>query len=93
MFQLRHSGNLAMLVITIVQIVYAFGTLFIACELCQRLTLAFNDCSEMIDQTNWYLLPVGIQRMLPLITSFAQPPVLKSCALEVHHVIVRHLNM
>lgn len=68
-----------MLVITMILIAYAFGTLFVSCELGQRNHLAFNECSEVIDQFDWYLLPSDIQRMLPLLSHFSQQPVEIKC--------------
>lgn len=56
------------------EFVYAFGGLFIACELGQRFTLAFDECSEMVDQFDWHLFPTEILRMMPLIFKFTQQP-------------------
>lgn len=54
-----------MTMITLMEIFYAFGVLFVSCEL--------------IDQFNWYRLPAEIQQMLPLIINFAQLPVDIKC--------------
>ena len=62
-----------------IQVTYAFGVMFVACELGQRLNLAFDECNDMIDQFNWYLFPAEIQRMLPLILNFMQQPVEIKC--------------
>ena len=62
-----------------VQVIYAFGVLLITCELGQQINLAFIDCSDMIDQFDWYLFPIEIQRMLPLILNFAQQPIEVKC--------------
>lgn len=56
--QLHRGDDLTMLLIIVLQIFYAFGAMFIACELGQRVNLAFNECSEMIHRFDWYLLPV-----------------------------------
>lgn len=68
-----------MLVTTIIEVIYAFGVLFIACELGQRVNLAFAKCSEMVDQIKWYLFPAEIQRMLPMILNFTQQPFEIAC--------------
>lgn len=60
------------LLITIFEVIYAFGILFIACELGQCLNLAYDECSEMVNQFDWYLFPTEIQQMLPQILNFAQ---------------------
>lgn len=56
------------------QVIYAFGVLFIACEIGQRIAIAFDECSGMIQQFDWYLFAVEIQRMLPIIINVAQQP-------------------
>lgn len=78
-FQLHHSDNLAVLLITMIQTFYAFSVMLIACELGQRINIAFDGCAEMINQFDWYLLPAKIQQMLPLIINFAQQPVIIKC--------------
>ena len=62
-----------------IQVIYAFGVVFIACELGQRVNLAFVECSDMIDQFDWYLFPAEIQRLLPIILNFTQQPVEIKC--------------
>lgn len=64
--QMHHSDNLAVLLIFLLQVFYAFGVMFIACEISQRITFAFDGCYEIIDDFDWYLLPAKIQRMLPI---------------------------
>lgn len=76
---MNHSENLLVLLVTMLQVLYAFGVMFIACELSQRLNIAFNDCNDIIVQFKWYLLPAEIQRLLPLIIHFSQRPVEVKC--------------
>lgn len=73
--QLRRSANLAVLVTIAFQVFYAFGVMFTACEICQRMSLAFDECNDMVDQFEWYFLPDDIQRTLPLFIQFAQQSV------------------
>lgn len=61
------------------EIFYAFSSLFLACELGQRMNLAFVECNDMIDQFGWYLFPAEIQRILPIIMNFAQQPTEIKC--------------
>lgn len=61
------------------QVSYAFGIVFIACEIGQRINIAFDECSEMITQFNWYRCPVKIQRMLLVIIPFAEEPIDVDC--------------
>lgn len=76
---MHHSDNLAVLLITVFEIVYAFGVIFVACELGQRVNLAFDECSQIINQFEWYLFPDEIQRMLPLILNLTRQPIEIKC--------------
>lgn len=77
--QIHHTDNFLELLITALQVIYAFGVLFVSCELGQRITVAFDECSVMIDQFDWYLFPVEIQRMLLIVINFAQQPIVIKC--------------
>lgn len=57
------------------QVVYAFGEIFVACELSQRVNLAFNECNDTIDHLEWYRFPAKIQQILPIILIYTQQPV------------------
>lgn len=66
---------MAVLLVAACQIIFAFGGIFMTCELGQRINLAFDECNEIINQFKWYLFPVKIQRMLPIILHYNQQPV------------------
>lgn len=68
-----------MLLMTICEIVYAFGTLFVACELCDRLAIAFEETGEMFEQLDWYLFPIEIQRIMQMSLIFTQQPFAVYC--------------
>lgn len=70
---------MAVLLLTIFYAGYAFGVVFIICELGQRLTDAFEEINDEIDRFEWYLFPSEIQRMLPTIMISAQQPVVLEC--------------
>lgn len=75
-----HRGDkLVMLVITMFQVFYAFGVMFIGCELCQQINLAFDGCNDVFAQFKWHLLPAEIQRMFPFIIHYTQQPVNINC--------------
>lgn len=57
------------------EILYSFGDLFVACEMGTRITVAFAECSEMIEQFEWYRFPTRIRRMMPMILMFTQQPI------------------
>lgn len=65
--------------ITAFQIFYAFGIVGIACELSQQMNLAFDECNDIINQFEWYLLPSKMQKMLPFFMQLAQQPVNMKC--------------
>lgn len=62
-----------------VQTFYAFGNMLVVCELCEWATIVFEECSDMVDQLDWYLLPIEGQRMLQIIICYAQRPVKLKC--------------
>lgn len=57
-----------------IETAYAFGIMYIACELGHHMNASFNECSEMVDQFDWYQLPLEIQRILPMILTCTQQP-------------------
>lgn len=64
---------------TILSVVYAFMVFFISCELGQRLNVAFDECSELVDQFAWYRFPKKVKRLLPLTLNFTQQPIELKC--------------
>lgn len=66
-------------VVTIVEACYAFGVVFVCCELSQRASNAFEEIENMIGVIDWYLFPEGIKRMLPTIVLNLQQPVVLKC--------------
>lgn len=77
--QTHHADNLLELVITLLQVIYSFGVLLLACELGQRVTITFDECTALIDNFDWYLFPIEIQRMLTIVINFAQQPLVVKC--------------
>lgn len=68
-----------MLLLTILQFIYAFGLMLITCELGQYVYDAFEECSDMILQLDWYLFPAKVLRTLLIIINFAQQPTVFEC--------------
>lgn len=58
---------------------FAYGFMFLACELAQRSSDYFANIEDMAVQWNWYLFPDEIQRLLPLILIVMQRPVEIEC--------------
>lgn len=47
---------------------------FLTCEMNQRYTNAFNEVGKVFGEIDWYLLPIEIQRILPIIMIHLQEP-------------------
>lgn len=55
-----------------VEVIYPFAVLFIVCEMAHRYIRANDEIGELVEQFEWYLFPVEIQRMMPSILNFTQ---------------------
>lgn len=74
--QLSNSGNsLFMLLMTIGYTLYSFGVVFIVCEVTQHVCDAINAFDMEISQTDWYLYPHDMKKVLPMIMNVTQKPV------------------
>lgn len=67
------------LLITIVYGFFAFGTLFVSCEIGQRGSDLFIEIEDEIIQFEWHSFPSKIKPMLPTIIIIAQQPVEIEC--------------
>lgn len=67
------------MLITVFEVICAFGVSLTACELCQQNYQAYDDCSNMIQKFDWYVFPIEVQRMMPAILNFTQQPVEIKC--------------
>lgn len=61
------------------ELCWSFGLIFVASELCQRISSAFDEIDYEVDQLSWYLFPIEIWRMLPMIIMSAQEPITFEC--------------
>lgn len=59
----------------LVKTIYSFILLFILCELGERLPIGFEEIGNEINNMNWYLFPIKIQRMIPTMQIMAQQDV------------------
>lgn len=75
----HHQSNSAELFLIVAEIMYAYFFTFTPCEIGQRITNAFDECSDTLNQFHWYLFTPGIQRMLPMIIQFTQEPIVLYC--------------
>lgn len=58
---------------------YAFGTVFIACDLGQRLNDAFAEIGELLYQCDWHLFSNKMRRTVVVILTVLQQPVSLQC--------------
>lgn len=58
---------------------YGFCAVYIACDLGQRMTNAFDQIDLKIQRFHWYLLPSDLKRILPVIIAASQQPVELEC--------------
>lgn len=58
---------------------FAFGYVFITCELFQRLTDGFDEINDAVDQLKWYQFSNEIRKMLPTLLINVQQPVFIKC--------------
>lgn len=61
------------------QLFASFGLVFIYCELCGRISTNFDEIKWQISQLNWYLFPMNMHRILPIVMINAQQPVYMEC--------------
>lgn len=58
---------------------FVFLILFVTCELGEGVVNIFSEIDNEIVQSNWYLFPRNVQKMLPLVMINAQKPVVIKC--------------
>lgn len=74
-FQIHHEISSTMLILLFAQGFYAFGLLFVICELCERVTQGFNEINDQLQEYNYLLFPKEIHRLMPIMVIFVQQPV------------------
>lgn len=78
-FQLRHGNALPVLLNGTLNGIVALAVVFIACELGQRLSDAFEKISLIVNRFGWYLFPIEMKRLLPMIIKISQQSVELEC--------------
>lgn len=63
-------------IITLMWMCWTFAQMFIFCELGENVTDQFNQISNAIYSSDWYMFPKEIQRIIPIIAMSAQRPVI-----------------
>lgn len=56
------------------------GIVFVPCECGQRLTNGFHEVTDFFEkEMDWYLFPIEIQKLLPIIISNTHIPIVVDC--------------
>lgn len=76
---MKFDSELVMLLVIISYAFYAFGTLLISCDLGERLSNSYSGIMKKIEQFEWYLFAIELQKILPIIMIAAQQPVEIEC--------------
>lgn len=68
-----------MLIVLAIQIAYQFGAVFVACEVGERLTSLFIEIDAKVENMKWYLFPIEVQRVLPIVMVNVQEKIIVEC--------------
>lgn len=71
-FKSKPQIDYLLLLVTITEVFHAFFTVGLACEMGERVCGMFGSIEETMDEIDWYLYPIEVQRMLPAIMMVAQ---------------------
>lgn len=63
------------LIVLICELGYSLGIVFVACVFGQHMSNSFNQIVAEIDQFDWYLFPIEMQQILPILLMATQKPV------------------
>lgn len=58
---------------------WSFGLIFVSSEICQRISSAFDRIDYKLTGLNYYLLPIDVWKILPVIIVNAQEPISIGC--------------
>lgn len=79
MYHFQRDSNTILLVISVVQLGWSSSLTFIPCELSERISIAFFDVCDAVDELDFYLFPIGMQKMLPIVLLNSQAPIALRC--------------
>lgn len=68
-----------MLILPLLELASSFVLVFVTCEIIGRITNEFEEVNDIMDQYEWYLFPLEIQKMLSMILIHAQQSVEIHC--------------
>lgn len=68
-----------MLIVSFIELIDPVLSVFIVCEIFERISGKFESINAMINQYEWYLFPTRLQKLLPIVLFHAQQPVSVKC--------------
>lgn len=78
-FQLHHGNVKSVLLNATLGGIFGLALVMFACEIGQRMSDAFEEIDITMERFDWYLFPIEVKRMLPVIMENAQEPVTLEC--------------
>lgn len=78
-YQFQSHPRNSSLAVTALAVFYAFGSLFLVCDLGQRLSNAYDEIDFVINQLDWYQFPDEIRQVWPIIINMVQQSVEIRC--------------
>ena len=61
------------------ELLWSFNLVLISCEFAEKVTTAFEDIDDEINQLHWYLYPYEVRKFLPTIMITVQDTVNVEC--------------
>ena len=68
-----------MQLMSVILLWWSFVLAFIPCELGERISDASIEAANIILQFDWYLFPIEVRKMLPMILTIADIPIAIKC--------------
>lgn len=78
-FQSEETSNLFKLIGPFSELLWSFGLVWIFCNLCEKLTTAFEEVCGAFDLLDWYFYPPKMTKILPVMIMNAQRRVVVEC--------------
>lgn len=80
--------------VPVVEALIALCIAFTACELGERMNYAFGRMNFTLDQLDWYLFPIGIKRIFPMIVGITQQSIELSCfgSITCTRIVFKQVN-
>lgn len=63
------------MVVVCLRLLYAFGVLFIFCEMGEQISSTFGEVEDEMYRMDWHLFPIKTQKMMLIVVVNAQQPV------------------